>query len=247
MRPAAMPRPRPVALEVCVDTIEGLRACIGRADRVELCAALSVGGLTPGPGLIAAARDCPVPVHAMIRPVAGGFDYGEDLVAACESEVRSIREAGLAGVVIGVTRDGALDPAALARLVAAAGPLEVTLHRAVDLLDDAEAAVEIATDLGISRILTSGGAAQAVDGLPRIAAMVRASRDRVEIMAGSGITAENAWRVLDETGVHALHASCAGPRPPDARAASLGFEASAPKVTDPARIDALRAVLKGKA
>ena len=242
-----MPRPETIALEVCVDTPEGIVACQGLADRIELCAGLAIGGLTPGEGLIAAARDSAVPVHAMIRPVPGGFDYDNATCEACVAEVAHMRAAGLAGVVVGVTRQGALHREALARLVAAAGPLEVTLHRAVDLLDDAGTAVDLCADLGIARILTSGGTARAEEGLARIAAMVARSRGRVQIMAGGGVTAENAARILAATGVQALHGSCAAPVPGSARAAALGFEGAGLRRTDRDRIAALRRAIDGAA
>ena len=241
-----MPQPRSVRLEVCVDTVEGIAACQGRADRIELCAALAVGGLTPGAGLLAAVRSSTVPVHAMIRPVPGGFDYDEALVSACEADIAAARQAGCAGVVIGVTGNGALDREALARLVRAAGELEVTLHRAIDLVEDAPAAVTVAVDLGISTILTSGGAIRAVDGLPRIRAMVEAAGGRLDIMAGGGITAENAAMVIEKTGVGAVHASCSTVDRPGRAVAELGFGAHMPRRTDAGMIERLRRAISAE-
>ncbi len=150
-----------VTLEVCVDTAEGLDQAIrGGADRVELCSALALGGLTPSPGLmrLAARRGA---VMAMVRPRAGGFVPGPDEMAQMEADIAAARAAGLAGVVFGASLpDGRLDLAAMARLVAAAQGMEVVLHRAFDLCPDPDAALEQAVALGVTRILTSGGQAR---------------------------------------------------------------------------------------
>lgn len=223
-------------LEVCVDTPDGIAlAAAAGADRIELCSALDLGGLTPGAGLIAAAKGSGIPVHAMIRPRAGDFRAGEADLAAMLDDIRHIRVARLSGVVIGVADgSGALDRAALARLVDAAGPLDVTLHRVIDLTPDPIAALEVAVSLGIRRILTSGGARIAPDGVRQIAAMVRAARGRIEIMAGGGLTPANA-PMLVATGIGALHASC---RSDVAGGSGWGFGAT--RRTDPQKIVALR-------
>ena len=230
---------RPLALEVCVDTPTGAAvAAAAGADRVEICAALALGGLTPGPGLVAAAMAAPLPVHAMIRPRPGGFALADGDLPAMLADVAVMRNLGVAGVVIGAARpDGALDRDALARLIDAAGPLTVTLHRVFDTVPDPVEALETAVDLGLARILTSGGAAKAPDGADRIARLARAADGRVEIMAGGGVTPDAAPRLV-EAGVDALHASCAvtadGPDP-------FGFGHAAR--TDPARVAALRTAM----
>lgn len=198
-----------IPVEVCVDSAADLAvAAAAGADRVELCAALPLGGLTPGPGLIAAAAGADVPCHAMIRPRPGDFVFeGADL-KACLDDIDAVRSAGLAGVVVGVARaDSTLDVAALAALVEAAGPLEVTLHRVFDLVPDPFAALEQAVELGIARILTSGRQTAAEDGVALISELVRAASGRIQIMAGGGVSAGNA-AVLMAAGVDALHASC---------------------------------------
>lgn len=222
-----------VTVEICVDSVAGLQAAIeGGAHRVELCSALELGGLTPTPGLIEAARHVPVPVMAMIRPRAGDFVFSEDEIALIRDEIASIRAAGLAGVVIGASKpDGALDRDALARLVQAAEGLDLTLHRAVDLAPDASAAVEMAAELGIGRILSSGGAARAEDGLDRLADMVAASAGRVSIMAGSGVTDTNAAAILERLGTREIHGSCSQPVEQAARAQELGFSEPFRRVT----------------
>ena len=236
-----------VLIEICVDSPQGLAdAVAGGADRIELCSALALGGLTPTPGLIALARDCPVPVRAMIRPREGSFTFDDDEVSAMLRDIDAVRAAGLSGIVIGaLTREGALDLALLATLVAHAGDLDVTLHRAVDLLPDPITAVDVASDLGITTILTSGGAWTASEGVTTIDRMRERAGDRVEIMAGSGVRAVNAAALVARTGVRAIHASCSMPRiDVSPEAVEMGFETALARTTDRAEVAALRAIFR---
>lgn len=200
-------------LEVCVDTPSGFKAAIaGGAHRVELCAALSVGGLTPSPGLMRLASETTRPVRAMIRPRIGGFIYTPTEIDTMRRDIDAVFEAGLAGIVIGASRiDGTLDEAVLKILLDHAKGLESALHRAIDLTPDPLAALETAIELGFNTILTSGGATKAINGLSVIADLQAKAQGRIEIMPGGGITAENAAEVVDRTGVTWLHASCAEP------------------------------------
>ncbi len=199
-----------ITLEICVDTLEGAEAAVaGGADRIELCAALSEGGLTPSAGLMAAAARLPVPVVAMIRPRGGDFVFSHDEIRIMEADIATARAAGLAGVVLGAaTQAGTLDLGLLARLSHAAGPLERTLHRVTDLLPDPLAAVDPAAALGFARILTSGGAATARDGTAKIAEIVRHARGRVSILPGGGISAATLGDLVARTGVTEIHSSC---------------------------------------
>ncbi|RZL58245.1 MAG: hypothetical protein EOP65_06105, partial [Sphingomonas sp.] len=201
-------RPR-IALEICVESAEGAAAAIaGGCDRIELCAALALGGLTPSAGLVAAvldvARPAGVPVRAMVRPRPGGFDYDAADLALARREAAALLAAGVQGLVFGVTRGGRLDRQALADWRAAlpgapavsgvpAAPAGLTLHRAIDVVDDPVAAVEEAVALGFDHILTSGGAASAPAGAATIARMV----------APAGLIAA--------TGVAAVHGSASEP------------------------------------
>ena len=196
-------------LEVCVDDPAGLQAAIeGGADRIELCAALALGGLTPAPGLMAAAADCGLPVFAMIRPRPGGFLYDAGELAAALQDVAAVRRFGLAGIVFGATgADGRLDVAAIERVARAAGDLPMVLHRAIDVTPDQDEALQTAIDCGYCRVLTSGGAATAVDGAANITRMVQQAAGRIEIMAGGGVEAENAAHLLT-AGAQDLHGSC---------------------------------------
>jgi glucosamine--fructose-6-phosphate aminotransferase (isomerizing) len=235
-----------VLIEICVDSPQGLRdAVAGGADRIELCSALALGGLTPAPGLIALARDCPVPVRAMIRPRDGNFQFDGAERTAMLRDVDAVRAAGLGGIVIGaLTPDGTLDIGLLRALVARAEGLDVTLHRAVDLLADPVAALDIAIDLGIATILTSGGAPTASEGMATITAMRARAGDRIEILAGSGVRASNVAALVARTGVRAVHASCSMPRHASAEAVEMGFEMAHSRTTDRAEVAALRASLQ---
>lgn len=213
-------------LEVCVDDPAGLAAAIeGGADRIELCSALTVGGLTPSHGLMAHAAGSPVPVYALIRPRTGDFVFSADDVRVMVDDVRAARSAGLAGLVIGALRpDGQLDVAALETLIAAAEGMDLTLDRAFDLAADQEEALETALRLGFSRILTSGGAKTAIDGLPRLERLASRAAGRISIMPGSGVRPETVEALLTLPGVFELHASCSEPMTAtDPRLSAFGF------------------------
>lgn len=229
-------------LEVCVDDAPGLAEAIaGGADRVELCAALAIGGLTPTPGLIEAAATSPIAVYPMIRPRPGSFVFSVAEVATMRADIRFARSAGLQGVVLGASLpDGRLDQAVLADLVAEAQGLDLTLHRAIDLAPDADEAVETAIALGFRRILTSGGARQAHLGLPRLRQMISAASGRLSIMPGSGVSPAT-WPLLSGLGIGEVHASCAGPV--GSSADPLGFADGTEKRTDRARVRSLKEMI----
>lgn len=231
-----------VTLEICVDSPGGLAAAIeGGADRIELCSALNLGGLTPSPGLIEKARRAPIPVVAMIRPRAGDFVYGPDDLEVMDADIAAIRSAGLSGVVFGACKpDGRLDEAALGRLVAAAQGLELTLHRCIDLAPDRAEAMEVAIRLGFARILTSGGATTATAGFDDISDMLALARGRIAIMPGSGITPANAGSLLDRLPVTDIHASCGARLGVAPRTVTLGFATGTEKQTEASRVRALK-------
>ncbi len=235
-------------LEVCIDSADGVAACVaGGADRIELCSALSLGGLTPSVGLMRLAAACPIPVRAMIRPVSGGFRFSEADMAQMLADIDAAREAGLEGVVLGVaTGEGALDVAALSALCDRATGMGKTLHRVVDLLAGPGDSVEAAVALGFDGILSSGGGQRAVDGLAQLAAMSAKAAGRLTIMPGSGITADNAGRIVRATGADWVHASCSGRAVADPAHRERGFATGRETTTDPAMIrdvvSALRAM-----
>lgn len=232
-----------VRIEVCIDDVLSLDACAeGGADRIELCSALDLGGLTPSPGLIAAAAKASLPSRAMIRPRAGDFRFAEAEVAVMLSDIAAVRAAGLAGVVLGAATDeGTLDMALLARLVEAAGDLGKTLHRVVDLQSDPVGAVDLAVDLGFDCVLTSGGALTAEAGAPVIAAMVERAAGRIDIMAGSGVRPQNAAAIRQSTGTGWLHSSCTRGMANGSDIRHFGFGPAERRIADPALVRALKA------
>jgi copper homeostasis protein len=197
-------------LEVCVDTIEGARAAMnGGAGRVELCSSLSEGGLTPSAGLMQAAAKLPIPCYAMIRPRSGLFDFSEDEARIMLSDITAVRQAGLAGVVLGAQNtDGALDVALLRQLSAAAGDLGTTLHRVIDVVREPLKALEQAIDLGFERVLTSGAEPIAPEGTGMISEMVSLANGRISVMPGCGLTPANVADVIAKTRVREVHAAC---------------------------------------
>lgn len=231
-------------IEICVDSADGLAAAVaGGADRIELCAALALGGTTPSAGQMRQAAGCGVPVYAIIRPRAGDFVFSADELAVMRADVAAAREVGLAGVVLGASLpDGRLDGATLRALVSEAAGLGLTLHRAFDLVPDLAEAVELAAGLGFERILTSGRAPQAEAGLADLAETIRLAAGRLSVMPGSGVSAANAARFA-ALGVSELHASCSVPATVDGEVARLGFAGPDPRVTSADAVRALRAAV----
>ncbi|QBR01817.1 copper homeostasis protein CutC [Paraburkholderia pallida] len=239
----------PVSLEVCVDSVDGLEAAIaGGADRIELCSALELGGLTPTPGLIAAAARAPIPVYAMIRPHARSFEWSSADAVAMLAEIDAVRAAGLAGVVLGAALpDGNLDVALLRTLCERAREghgLGTALHRVFDLVPDPARALEEAIALGFERILTSGGAARAVDGLAMLGDLARRSAGRIAIMPGSGVSADNVARIVEATGATQVHASCREALAQrDGKGVALGFFPAHPGRTSQHLVEAFKQAL----
>ncbi|OYU29079.1 MAG: copper homeostasis protein CutC [Burkholderiales bacterium PBB2] len=236
-------------LEVCVDDIAGLDAAQqGGADRIELCSSLGCGGLTPSAGLMAEAARRSLPVIALIRPRSGGFVYSEAEARVMQHDIARAAELGLTGVAIGaLTPERQLDLALLERLIRATdGRLQLTLHRAFDLVREPGAALEAAIALGFQRVLTSGGAPTAAAGAAQLAAMVSQSQDRIRILAGSGIRPDNVADLLAATGVHEVHASCRAPaheaQPEEALA--FGFSEASARETSTDEVRALRRQLQ---
>lgn len=237
-------------LEVCVETPAGIDAAVrGGADRIELCAALGIGGLTPPASLMRVAAGCALPVHVLARPRDGDFRYDAAEQALVADDIRAAAGAGLAGVVIGAaTVDGSLDAGVLAAWIgharalgnARGRPLSLTLHRVFDLTPDPRAALETAVALGFDRILTSGAEPCAVDGVAMLAALHAQAAGRIGVMAGSGVSIATLPAIL-ATGVREVHASC---RTPSVAAGGdalhrFGFVGSGTGATDPDRVAGL--------
>ena len=231
-----------------MDSPAGLDAAVaGGADRIELCAALALSGMTPSPGLMALAAEKPLPVHAMIRPRPGDFRYGTRDLDAMRRDIDAVRATGLAGVVFGALRqDGRLDEGALSLLIRHAEGLSLTLHRAFDLTPDLGAALETAVALGFNTILTSGGARTAVEGSAQIEALVKQANGRIAVLAGSGLNPGNVAELVRATGADQVHASCGAVLPPSqvdsvshGKALEYGFFDERLRQTDQAAVAAM--------
>ena len=226
--------PSPILVEICVDDIAGVNAAkAGGADRIELCGALALGGLTPSAALVAHAVASGLPVHAMVRPVQGGFVYDAETLALMIDEIARLRTLGVAGVVLGATRpDGTLHRDALARLRDAATGLQLVLHRAIDLAPDPIAAIACAVSVGCDHVLSSGGAPTAPEGAAMLAAMVAEARGRLSVIAGAGVRPDNVAALIVATGVGAVHSSAAESSTwQDPRIAALGFATGPRRIT----------------
>lgn len=209
-------------LEICVATPESVEAAFaGGADRVELCAGLEVGGLTPSPGLInyavhmatGASKDGRKrAVHVLVRPRGGDFLYSavEERVML-EDIIRAVR-LGADGIVVGaLTAEGNVDRAACQLFAKAAEGHALTFHRAFDLARDAGEALEDIIALGYGHVLTSGQAATAEQGVPLLQRLVAQAAGRISIMPGCGVTPQNATHIIYNTGANELHASARTP------------------------------------
>ena len=179
-------------LEVCVDSLASARAAIaGGADRLELCSALAIGGLTPYPELLRQIREeSSIPVRCLMRPRAGDFLYTPEEIRQMALQIPVLRNLGADGFVIGcLSPQGDLDEEAMAPLLAAAQGAGLTLHRCIDVSRDPEATYLAAAQLGIDTVLTSGGAGNCLAGMETIGKLLQL-RDRIhgpEVLIGAGV------------------------------------------------------------
>ena len=240
-------------LEVCVEEGAGIAAAVhGGGDRMELCAGLSVGGLTPSASLIRLAAAAPIPTLMLARPRDGDFRYDTHEAALVAQDITDAAEAGLAGVVIGASNDASgLDVVLLQQWVAHARqeggkrgrPLSLTLHRAFDLCTDPLAAMEQAISLGFDRILTSGCQPRAIDGVEVLGKLVRQADGRIVILAGGGVDAASVPALL-AAGVREIHASCRAPLAAAGEAERrFGFQSGPRLRTNAEKVAQLRSLL----
>ena len=195
--------------EICADSYEAaLLAKQYAGQRVELCSALNVGGLTPSIGLVEKCAEINgIEVHMMIRHKEGGFVYSDLDIQIMEKDIKAAKEAGANGVVIGcLSADNKIASTQNKRLVSLAKKLglEVTFHRAFDFCTDAKTALEEIIDLGFDRLLSSGQAKTAEEGIPILKNLVEQANGRIQIMAGAGVNERNALKISD-AGLDALH------------------------------------------
>ena len=194
--------------EICVDSVEGVKAAKDAgAARVELCASLIEGGITPSRGMIRRARDVSgIRLHVIIRPRGGDFLFSDAEFDVMAADIETARAEGADGVVIGqLTPDGLIDVGRTRELIAAARPMAVTFHRAFDMTPDPFAALETLIGLGVERVLTSGQEASVLEGLPLITDLVQRAGDRIIVMPGGGITPRNVERIVSAARPREIH------------------------------------------
>jgi copper homeostasis protein len=201
---------RKIIFELCAESIQAcLAAREGGADRIELCTALSEGGLTPSHGLTrAAVQRSGLPVHVLLRPRGGDFLYTDDEFNLMREDLLHARTLGASGFVLGILRpDGTVDVERTRELVDLAGPLEITFHRAFDYTISLEQALEDVIATGCRRVLTSGGERDVLAGADRLAQLVELAAGRIEIAAGGGLRIKDAAALARATRASHFHGS----------------------------------------
>lgn len=205
-------------VEICCGDIESLvEAARGGAQRVELCVGLSDGGLTPPLSMIKKALDLGIPeVNVLIRPRGGDFCYSDVEVQAMAWDIKTAIDHGATGIVIGVlTPDGKVDIGRMSYFMnlikesanARGKEVSVTFHRAFDMVADPEASLEEIIGLGCTTILSSGLSENAEKGIPMLKNLVEQAGNRIKIMAGSGVTPQNARKIKNEASVDLIHST----------------------------------------
>ncbi len=199
-------------VEAAVETLDAARRAVAEgADRLELCADLPRDGVTPSAGFIRTVRALVgQSLHVLIRPRPGDFVYSAGELGVMLADIAECRRAGVDGVVIGALLPGhTIDRSQTARLIEAARPLAVTFHRAVDLTPDPAAALTTLVELGIERVLTSGGGRDAVDGCHSLARLQSVFGGVITLMAGGGVRGTNARAIVTTSGVQEVHVGVA--------------------------------------
>lgn len=195
-------------IEICVEGIDGLVAAQqAGADRVELCASLLEGGLTPSLGVIREAlRIATIPFHVIVRPRGGDFLYSELEFRSMLEDVKVLRDMGVAGVVIGcLTPEGTIDEVRTKTLVDAARPMAVTCHRAFDMTCDYRAALEALIRCGVDRVLTSGQRDTAQEGCAILKDITDLANGRIIVMGCGALDTGNIAQVRKASGVDEMH------------------------------------------
>ena len=199
-------------VEICANSRRSaINAVAGGAERIELCRQLELGGTTPTEGDIRfCVHELNLRTHVLVRPRAGDFVYTDAEFEQICREVEICRQCGAHAVVVGfLTPDGMIDEERTRYVVRLAAPMEVTFHRAFDEMNqDPIEALEAIIRCGCHRLLTSGCAPTAEEGIPILRQLVRQASGRIIILAGAGVTPANACHIVQETGVSEIHGSC---------------------------------------
>jgi copper homeostasis protein len=197
-------------LEICCYNIAScLIASEAGAHRIELCTNAAEGGTTPSFGLIKMAKEkIAIPVYSIIRPRGGDFLYDSDEFKIMQNEVLLCKELGCEGVVIGMLmEDGTIDKKRCANLVQLAYPMEVTFHRAFDRAVNPFEALEDIISIGCTRILSSGQRPTAMEGISLLNELIRQADERIIIMPGGGIRANNIVSIAQQAGADQFHSA----------------------------------------
>lgn len=197
-------------LECCVDSVESaIAAKQGGADRIELCSALVIGGLSPSQALYKKIREMvDIRIHVLLRPRFGDFCYTDYEHEILKEEVRSFRELGADGIVIGnMNPNGTLNMRQMRELMEEAKGMSVTLHRAFDMCKDPFQTLEDAKLLGIHTILTSGQKNNCADGTDLLRNLVEKAQGELDILIGGGVDASVIPMLYEKTHAHSYHMS----------------------------------------
>lgn len=197
-------------LEICVDNLESVAVCAAAGvERIELCACLADGGLTPSAGFLQAARNVyGGKIMAMLRPRGGDFCYSAQEVDLMLAEVDFLRAGGADGIVFGMLRpDGTVDEDACRKIITRAEGMEIVFHRAIDVSRDLHESLETLIALGVTRVLTSGGQPDVARGAETLAMLVEQAAGRIAILAGGGLKVEGIANLVRSTGLSEVHFS----------------------------------------
>lgn len=180
--------------EACVESFEkALEAQNNGANRIELCENLAVGGTTPSYGTVKVCLEkLDIPIFPMIRARGGSFVYSKDEIEIMKEDIKIFKELGVKGVVLGcLTSDNKIDLELTKKLVNLAYPMEATFHKAIDEIQNPLDYIDNLINIGIKRILTSGGKATALEGKDLINEMIKKSNGRLKIVVAGKVTKEN--------------------------------------------------------
>lgn len=204
-----------ITVEICCGSADDVfRAKAAGAHRVELNAALFLGGLTPSIGALALAREADLGIMAMVRPRGGGFCYTERETQTMLLDAQELLDCGADGIVFGfLHEDGRVDQERCRKMMKVIGTKTSVFHRAIDVTPNWRDALDALMDLKINRVLTSGQAATALEGMDTVKEMRAYVAGRIEILPGAGIRANNVKALLTHTGCDQVHASMSSLRP----------------------------------